>query len=85
MTIQTLIVHDHNIENAKKVALDIDGELEARKSHYRVHTKSNFEIENLRSHHSFDLNINLKIHICFSALEIICFNQCCKMMSLFHT
>ena len=57
MTIQTLIVHDHNIETAKKVALDINGELEARKSHYRVHTKSNFEIENLRSHHSVDLNI----------------------------
>lgn len=57
MTIQTLIVHDHNIETAKKVALHINGELEARKSHYRVHTKSNFEIENLRSHHSVDLNI----------------------------
>jgi phosphoserine phosphatase len=57
MTIQTLIVHEHNIETAKKVALNINGELEARKSHYRVHTKSNFEIENLRSHHSVDLNI----------------------------
>ena len=54
---QTLIVHGHNIETAKKVALDINGELEAKKSHYRVHTKSNFEIENLRSHHSVDLNI----------------------------
>ena len=57
MTIQTLIVHEHNIETAKKIALHINGELEARKSHYRVHTKSNFEIENLRSHHSVDLNI----------------------------
>jgi phosphoserine phosphatase len=57
MTIQTLIVHDQNIKTAKKVALHINGELEARKSHYRVHTKSNFEIENLRSHHSVDLNI----------------------------
>ena len=57
MTIQTLIVHDHNIETAKKLALNINGELEARKSHFRVHTKSNFEIENLRSHHSVDLNI----------------------------
>ena len=57
MTFQTLIVHGHNIETAKKVALHINGELEARKSHYRVHTKSNFEIENLRSQHSVDLNI----------------------------
>ena len=57
MTIQTLIVHDHNIKTAKKVALIINGELEARKSHFRVHTKSNFEIEILRSHHSVDLNI----------------------------
>ena len=57
MTIQTLIVHNHSIETAKKVALNINGELEARKSHFRVHTKSNFEIENLRSHHSVDLNI----------------------------
>ena len=57
MTIQTLIVHDHNIKTAKKVSLHINGELEARKSHFRVHTKSNFEIENLRSHLSVDLNI----------------------------
>jgi phosphoserine phosphatase len=57
MTIQTLIVHDHNIKTAKKVALHINGELEARKSHFRVHTNSNFEIENLRSHLSVDLNI----------------------------
>jgi phosphoserine phosphatase len=57
MTIQTLIVHEHNIETAKKVAFNINGELEARNSHFRVHTKSNFEIENLRSHHSVDLNI----------------------------
>ena len=57
MTIQTLIVHDHNIETAKKLALNLNGELEARKSHFRVHTKSKFEIENLRSHHSVDLNI----------------------------
>ena len=57
MTFQTLIVHGHNIETAKKVALHINGELEARKSHYRVHTTSNFEIENLRSQHSVDLNI----------------------------
>ena len=57
MTIQTLIVHDHNIKTAKKVALNINGELEARKSHFRVHTKSNFEIENLRSNHGVDLNI----------------------------
>jgi hypothetical protein len=49
MTIQTLIVHDHNIETAKKLALNLNGELEARKSHFRVHTKSKFEIENLRS------------------------------------
>ena len=57
MTIQTLIVHDHNIETAKKLALNLNGELEARKSHFRVHTKSKFEIENLRSNHRVDLNI----------------------------
>ncbi len=57
MTTQTVIVHDHNLETAEKVAINISGEIESRKNHFRVHTKSNFEIENLRSHNSVDLNI----------------------------
>ena len=49
MTTQTLIVHGDDLKTAEKIALNLTGELESRKNHIRVHTKINFEIENLRS------------------------------------
>ncbi|MDC0195765.1 phosphoserine phosphatase SerB, partial [Candidatus Thioglobus sp.] len=57
MTTQTLIVHGHDLKTAEKIALNLTGELESRKNHFRVHTKINFEIENLRSNNIVDINI----------------------------
>ena len=57
MTTQTLIVHGDDHKTAEKIALNLTGELESRKNHFRVHTTINFEIENLRSNHIVDINI----------------------------
>ena len=57
MTTRTLIVHSHEQEIAKKIAQEIQGEIEKNKSHFRVHTKTNFDINNLRHRNSVDLNI----------------------------
>ena len=57
MTTQTLIVHGDDLKTAEKIAINIMGELETRKNHFRVHTKINFEIENLRSNNIVDINI----------------------------
>ena len=57
MTTQTLIVHGNDLKTAEKIALNLKGELESRKKHFRVHTKINFEIENLRSNNIVDINI----------------------------
>ena len=57
MTTQTLIVHGDDLKTAEKIALNLTGELESRKNHFRVHTKINFEIENLRSNNIVDINI----------------------------
>ena len=59
MTTQTLIVHGHDLKTAEKIALNLTGELESRKNHFRVHTKINFEIENLRSNNIVDINFFL--------------------------
>ena len=37
MTTQTLIVHGDNLKTAEKIALNLTGELESRKNHFRVH------------------------------------------------
>ena len=57
MTTQTLIFHGDDLKTAEKIALNITGELESRKKHFRVHTKINFEIENLRAMNIEDINI----------------------------
>ena len=57
MTTQTLIVHGNDLKTAEKIALNLKGELESRKKHFRVHTKINFEIENLRAMNIEDINI----------------------------
>ena len=57
MTTRTLIVHSHKQEIAKKIAQEIQGEIEKNKSHFRIHTKTNFDINNIRHRNSVDLNI----------------------------
>ena len=57
MTTRTLIVHSHEQETAKKIAQEIQGEIEKNKKHFRIHTKTEFDIDNLRTENSVDLNI----------------------------
>ena len=54
---KTLIFHSLETSSAKKLALDLGGEVELRKNHYRIHTKKDFDIENYRLFSDFDLNI----------------------------
>ena len=41
---KTLIFHSLETSSAKKLALDLGGEVELRKNHYRIHTKKDFDI-----------------------------------------
>ena len=43
---KTLIFHSLETLSAKKLALELGGEVELRKNHYRIHTKKDFDIEN---------------------------------------
>ena len=54
---KTLIFHSLETLSAKKLALDLGGEVELRKNHYRIHTKKDFDIENHRLSSDVDLNI----------------------------
>ena len=54
---KTLIFHSLETASAKKVALNLNGEIELRKNHYRIHTKKNFDIDNYRLLSDVDLNI----------------------------
>ena len=54
---KTLIFHSLETSSAKKLALDLGGEVELRKNHYRIHTKKDFDIKNYRLSSDVDLNI----------------------------
>ena len=54
---KTLIFHSLETSSAKKLALELSGEVELRKNHYRIHTKKDFDIENYRLSSDVDLNI----------------------------
>ena len=54
---KTLVLHSLETSAAKKLALELRGEIEVRKSHFRIHTKKDFDIENFRPSNNFDLNI----------------------------
>ena len=57
MTTRTLIVHSNELKTAEKVALMINGEIEIKNNHFRIHSRTNFEIENLRPMVEVDLNM----------------------------
>ncbi len=46
MKTRTLIVHSYEQEIAKKIAQEIQGEIEKNKKHFRIHTKTDFDINN---------------------------------------
>ncbi len=54
---KTLIFHSLETSTVEKLALELRGEIELRKNHYRIHTNKNFDIENYRLVNNIDLNI----------------------------
>lgn len=54
---KTILLHSSKIKSAKKLAMSVNGEIESKKNHYRIHTKMNFDIDNLRASNIEDLNI----------------------------
>ena len=57
MTTGTLIVHSNKQKVAEKLALILDGEIETKKNHLRIHITRNFDIHYLRASFNVDLNI----------------------------
>ena len=57
MTTGTLIVHSNKQKIAEKLALILDGEIETKKYHLRIHITRNFDIHYLRASFNVDLNI----------------------------
>ena len=57
MTTGTLIVHSNKQKIAEKLALILDGEIETKKNHLRIHITRNFDIHYLRASFNVDLNI----------------------------
>ena len=57
MTTGTLIVHGNKQRIAEKLALILDGEIETKKNHLRIHITRNFDIHYLRASFNVDLNI----------------------------
>ena len=57
MTTGTLIVHNNKQKIAEKLALILDGEIETKKNHLRIHISRNFDIHYLRASFNVDLNI----------------------------
>ena len=57
MTNGTLIVHSNKQKIAEKLALILDGEIETKKNHLRIHITRNFDIHYLRASFNVDLNI----------------------------
>ena len=57
MTTGTLIVHSNKQKIAEKLALILNGEIETKKNHLRIHITRNFDIHYLRASFNVDLNI----------------------------
>ena len=57
MATGTLIVHNNEQKIAEKLALILDGEIETKKNHLRIHITRNFDIHYLRASFNVDLNI----------------------------
>ena len=54
---KTILLHSSKIKSAKNLAMSVNGEIESKKNHYRIHTKKNFDIDNLRASNIEDLNV----------------------------
>ena len=54
---KTLIMHIQDLVMAEELSLILEGELEQRTSHFRIHTNNNISINQLRLTHKIDLNL----------------------------
>ena len=54
---KTLLIHNLETATAEKIALELNGEIEYKKSHFRIHTKKSFDMKSYRLLCDFDLNI----------------------------
>ena len=54
---KTLIMHSQDLVMAEELSLILEGELEQRTSHFRIHTNKNISISQLRLTHKIDLNL----------------------------
>ena len=54
---KTLIMHSQDLVMAEELSLILEGELEQRTSHFRIHTNNNISINQLRLTHKIDLNL----------------------------
>jgi phosphoserine phosphatase len=55
--VKTLIMHSQDLVMAEELSLILEGELEQRTSHFRIHTNNNISINQLRLTHKIDLNL----------------------------
>ena len=54
---KTLIMHSQDLVMAEELSLILEGELEQRTKHFRIHTNNNISINQLRLTHKIDLNL----------------------------
>ena len=67
---KTLIMHSQDLVMAEELSLILEGELEQRKSHFRIHTNNNISINQLRLTHKIDLNL-LNKEFNFSKVQLL--------------
>ena len=54
---KTIILHSQDLALAQNLSSNLNGELEQRKKHFRIHTKLSFNLEQLRQSNRADLNL----------------------------
>ena len=54
---KTIILHSQDLALAQNLSSNLNGELEQRKNHFRIHTKLSFNLEQLRQSNRADLNL----------------------------
>jgi len=54
---KTIIIHSHDLSLARKLSSSLNGELEQRKKHFRIHTCNSFNLVHLRELNKADLNL----------------------------
>nr|MCS5589512.1 phosphoserine phosphatase SerB [Candidatus Thioglobus sp.] len=53
----TFVLHSKDLTLAQRLATELQGELEERQSHFRVHTNLSADLEQLRELYGVDINL----------------------------